>query len=119
MSLFKKLMGYPADDVSKPHNYNQKKEVSMQRDLIEFVKITSSEQAVGLADQLLDQIPLVVNFEELGVGESNQMIAFLSGVVYSIGGTNLQLRAKVFLFTADDNLSDGTIMEFFQEYKEE
>jgi cell division inhibitor SepF len=119
MSLFKKLMGYPADDASKPHNYHQKKEVNMQRDLIEFVKITSSDQAVGLADQLLDRVPLVVNFEDLGVSESNQMIAFLSGVVYSMDGTNLQLRSKVFLFTADENLKDGTIMEFFHEYKEE
>ena len=119
MNLFKKLMGYPADDATTPHNYNQKKEVNMQRDLLEFIKVTNSDQAVGLADHLLDRIPLVVNFEDLGVGESNQMIAFLSGVVYSISGTNLQLRSKVFLFTADENLTDGTIMEFFQEYKDE
>ena len=118
MNILKKMLGYPADTQTQ-HDYNKKKQVNLQRDLLEFVKVTSPNQAIPLADQVIDGTPLVVNFEELAVSEANQMIAFLSGVVYSINGTNLQVQPKVFLFTADENLKDGTIMEFYQEYKEE
>jgi len=118
MNILKKMLGYPADSQTT-HEYNKKKDVNIQRDLLEFVKVTSANQALSLADQILEGTPLVVNFEDLSVSEANQMIAFLSGVVYSINGTNLQMQAKVFLFTKDENLKDGTIMEFYQEYKEE
>jgi cell division inhibitor SepF len=118
MNVFKKMLGYPADTQST-HDYNKKKDVKIQRDLLEFVKVTSANQAVSLADQVLEGTPLVVNFEDLSVSEANQVISFLSGVVYSINGTNLQMQSKVFLFTADANLKDGTIMEFYQEYKED
>jgi cell division inhibitor SepF len=118
MNILKKMLGYPADTQTH-HDYNKKKQVNLQRDLIEFVKVTSASQALPLADQVIDGTPLVVNFDDLAVSEANQMIAFLSGVVYSINGTNLQMQSKVFLFTADDNLKDGSVMEFYQEYKEE
>jgi cell division inhibitor SepF len=118
MNVIKKMLGYPADTQST-HDYNKKKDVKIQRDLLEFVKVTSANQAISLADQILQGTPLVVNFEDLSVSEANQVISFLSGVVYSVNGTNLQMQSKVFLFTADENLKDGTIMEFYQEYKED
>lgn len=118
MSLFKKLLGYPAEEQAE-HTYHKKQDVEYMRDAIEFVKLAADTDMLQMADKLMNSVPLVINVEDLTISEANQAIAFLSGILYAKDGTNLQLSDKVFLFTLDENLSDGTIMEFYEEYKQD
>lgn len=116
MSFLKKILGYPEEEKKTKDIYESVEEDS--REQIEFLKLENVAQAQELADKILAGKPLVINFEDVDVLEANQVIAFLSGVVYVVGGANLQMQKKVFLFTKPENLEDGSIMEFYNQYKE-
>lgn len=123
MSILRKLFGYPIEEKELTENYsgdgtdeNQPKEA---RDRIVFEKLIDNTKAQELADKVIAGEPLVLNFEDLGVAESNQIIAFLSGVIYSIGGVNLRMTKKIFIFSKSENMDDGSIMHFYNQYREE
>ncbi len=123
MSILRKLFGYPIEEKELTENYdgnetgdNQPKEA---RDRIIFEKLVDNSKAQDLAAKLVAGEPLVINFEDLGVNESNQLIAFLSGVIYATGGVNLQMTKKIFIFSKDENMENGSIMHFYNQYREE
>jgi|GEM_PF-3414416 len=119
MSILKKLLGYPVpektEEVEKPIEDGAK----TARDRIVFEKLVDNDKAQELADKLIEGQPLVINLEDLSVNESNQIIAFLSGVTYTLGGINLQMTRRIFIFTIKENLDDGSIMQFYNQYREE
>jgi len=65
-----------------------------------------------LADQLIDNIPLVLSFEKLNVDDANKLIAFFSGVVYTLGGKYLRINDATFLFGSETAFNDGSLEEF-------
>ena len=117
MSIFKKMLGYPAEETSQV-DYTKSESNELARDMIEFVKVESAEEVLSLADKLLGGYPLVINFQEVPVSEANQIISFLSGIIYAKGGVNSSMQPKVFLFALDSVLEDGSVLEFYEEYKE-
>jgi cell division inhibitor SepF len=116
MSFLKKMLGYPEEEKKTKDIYEKVDEDA--REGMEFLKLVSAAQAQELADKVMAGKPLVVNFEDVDVSEANQVIAFLSGIVYVINGVNLQMQKKVFLFSNSENLEDGSIMDFYNQYKE-
>jgi cell division inhibitor SepF len=116
MSFLKKMFGYPEQEKKAMDAYESVDENA--REQIEFVKLESASQAQELANKLLASTPMVVNFEEVDVASANSVIAFLSGIIYAIEGVNLQMQKKVFLFSRQENMKDGSIMEFYEQYKE-
>lgn len=116
MSFLKKMFGYPEQEKKAVDAYESVDENA--REQIDFVKLESATQAQELANSLMAGTPLVVNFEEVDVASANSVIAFLSGIVYAINGVNLQMQKKVFLFSRSENMKDGSIMEFYEQYKE-
>ncbi|XMB66193.1 cell division protein SepF [Mycoplasmatota bacterium zrk1] len=123
MSILKKLLGYPVDDKELKEEYGKSEDIEQKdkeaKDKIIFEKMLDTSKAQELADKLIEGYPLVINFEDLGVHESNQMIAFLSGVSYTLQGINLQMTKKIFIFSKSENLEDGSIMHFYNQYREE
>ncbi|QVK20019.1 cell division protein SepF [Mycoplasmatota bacterium] len=123
MSIIKKLLGYPVDDKELKEEYSKSEDIEQKdkeaKDKIIFEKMLDTSKAQELADKLIEGYPLVINFEDLGVHESNQMIAFLSGVSYTLQGINLQMTKKIFIFSKSENLEDGSIMHFYNQYREE
>lgn len=116
MSFLKKMLGYPEEEKKVSDIYERVEEDA--RESMEFLKLESAAQAQELADKIMDGTPLVINFEDVDVSEANQVIAFLSGIIYCIDGINLQMQKKVFLFSKSENLEDGSIMDFYNQYKE-
>ncbi len=116
MSFLKKMLGYPEEEKKTKDIYERVDEDA--REQMEFLKLASASEAQELADKIIDGKSLVINFEDVDVSEANQVIAFLSGIVYVIKGVNLQMQKKVFLFTRSENLEDGSIMDFYNQYKE-
>lgn len=117
MSFLKKMLGYPEEEKDTKDIYEKNTDENA-RESMEFVKMTSSIQAQDLADQIMEGTPLVINFEEVDVSLANQIISFLSGIIYVVDGINLQMQKKVFLFSRNENLEDGSIMDFYNQYKE-
>ena len=79
--------------------------------------IMDPNKAVGYADNLLKGIPLCLGFGELEIDEANKIIAFLSGVVYAVGGVAKQLNDNAFLFARKEEFIDGSLNEFLKNFK--
>ncbi len=68
------------------------------------------EQFLELADIIMDNRPVAINFEEISPAtEVDRAVAFLSGVIYALNGEVHRLGSKTFLFASEVALKDGTI----------
>ncbi len=87
-------------------------------DRLELVKMNPEIDVFDLAEALMRRKPLIVDFEDHRVIESNQAIMFLSGVVYAIDGEVEVIREKVFVFATKKDLKDKTLRKALAKYKE-
>ena len=87
-------------------------------DRIDFVMMNPEIDVFKLANKLLKGIPLMVNFEEFNLIESNRVITFLSGVVYAIDGEIEMIQDRIFLFATKKDYKDGSLRKFVNDYKE-
>ena len=98
----------------------QGESLSTAFDRVIFVSLSTDEDAyiTSLATELIDGHPLVLNFEELQPDPANKIMAFLSGVVFTLEGEIIQINKKVFLFARQQEFKDGTLKQFIDEYKD-
>ncbi len=89
-------------------------------DLIIFEKLQNDDDVylTGLADQMIDGHPLILNFEPLDIDQANKVIAFLSGIIYAIKGEIVNIQEKVFMFAKSDVYDDGSMEDFLKEIVE-
>ena len=74
------------------------------------------EQFLELADILINNRPLVINFEEVNnTVEINRAVAFLSGVSYALNGEVHRLGRETFLFATEGCLKDGTLRYYLND----
>ncbi len=95
-------------------------EKKLTSDLIIFEKLENDDDAylTGLADQMLDGHPLILNFEPLDIDQANKVVAFLSGIIYVIKGEIVNVQEKVFMFATSDVYDDGSMEDFLKEIVE-
>lgn len=74
------------------------------------------EQFLEIADILITNRPVVINFEEIKeTSEINRAVAFLSGVVYALNGEVHRLGRETFLFATEVALKDGTLRYYLND----
>lgn len=95
-----------------------KKKSGKAIDKVEFVLMEDNIDVYKLGDKLLKGAPLICNFEEHNIVESNQVIMFLSGITYAIDGEIEMIKEKIFLFATKQDYKDGSLRKFVNEYKE-
>ncbi|MBU1141702.1 MAG: cell division protein SepF [Firmicutes bacterium] len=95
-------------------------EKKIMSDQIIFEKLQNDDDVylTGLADQMLDGHPLILNFEPLDIDQANKVIAFLSGVIYVIHGEIVNVKEKVFMFASSDVYEDGSMEDFLKDIVE-
>ncbi len=84
----------------------------------EFIKVDDDTDVFSLADKLMYRNPLILNFEDFDVVESNRIIVFLSGVIYALDGDVEVIRDKIFAFATKKDLKDKDLRKFINKYKE-
>ncbi|MCI6717001.1 MAG: cell division protein SepF [Bacilli bacterium] len=68
------------------------------------------EQFMRLADIIIDNRPVIINFEGISSSiEINRAVAFLSGVVYGLNGEVHRLGNETFLFASHTAFEDGSL----------
>lgn len=87
-------------------------------DRIDFVMMSDDIDVFKLADKLLKGTPVMINYEDYNIIESNKVITFLSGVTYATDGEIEQVQEKIFLFATKKDYKDGSLRKFVNEYKE-
>ncbi len=84
----------------------------------EFIKVDEETDVFDLADKLLYRKPLILNFEDFDIVESNRIIVFLSGVIYALDGDVEVIRDKIMAFALKKDLKDKSLRSFINKYKE-
>lgn len=90
---------------------------AFERIIFEDLDTGDDDYIVSLANELINGSPLVVNFEKLDIDEANKVIAFLSGVMFAVGGKIERISSRIFLFARAQEFKDGTLKQFVDEYK--
>lgn len=62
----------------------------------------SFDQAAALAENLKNYRPVIINLEDLPVDEARQIIDFLSGAIYALGGRVRRITSGIFLFASSN-----------------
>ncbi len=87
-------------------------------DRTEFIRMSDEHTAFELADKLLRRNPLIINFEDYNVVESNRVIVFLSGVIYALDGEVELIKEKVMAFATKQDFRDKSLRDFIKKHKE-
>ncbi len=96
----------------------KKKPQKKAYDRTEFIKVDEDVDVFELADKLMLGKPLILNFEEFDLIESNRFIVFLSGVIYALDGNVEVIRDKIMAFATKADLKDKSLRKFINKYKE-
>ena len=99
------------------------KEIKKDKDVefkrVEFISVEDDKTVLELANKIMLGIPLCLNFDECLVEEANQVVSFLSGVIYALDGVIQPLSKKIFLLAQKSSFKDGSLNRFIEQYKEE
>jgi|SRR5690554_5834203 len=90
---------------------------AFDRIIFEDLDTDEDDYIVSLANEVINGNPLVINFEKLDVDEANKVIAFLSGVIFAVGGKIERINSRIFLFARTQEFKDGTLKQFVADYK--
>ncbi len=75
------------------------------------------DQMLELADSVLSNCPILVNFEAVkDVNKCNQVLSFLSGVIYACGGESYQIGNESYLIASDKAFEDGSLRRWVVEF---
>lgn len=74
-------------------------------------------QLLDLADILIANRPLLLNFEEIrSLNDINHVVSFLAGVVYALGGEVHRLGEETRLFATKVAFEDGTLHRYIKDF---
>jgi len=80
-----------------------------------LVEPRTYSESTEIADHLKNRRAVVVNLQSIDHEQGRQIIDFLSGVVYAIGGDIQKIGSSIFLCTPDNVEVTGNITDFLPE----
>lgn len=72
-------------------------------------KLSQADDGADLAQEIMAGNPVAINVVDLDASTANKILAFLTGVVYALGGIHYKIKENVYLFTKKENLEDGSL----------
>jgi len=82
-----------------------------------LVEPRTYSEATEIADHLKNRRAVVVNLQQIEKDEGRQIIDFLSGAVYTIGGEIQKIGANIFLCAPDNVEVSGNISALVKEHE--
>jgi len=76
-----------------------------------LVEPRTYSEATDIADQLKNRRAVVVNLQRIDYEQGRQIVDFLSGAVYTIGGDIQKIGSDIFLCTPDNVEVSGNISD--------
>ncbi|MDD3477767.1 MAG: cell division protein SepF [Candidatus Izemoplasmatales bacterium] len=98
-----------------------KKQVSVSTDVdLEDVKFYRVQDASGIydyAEVVMHRVPIVMNFDSCLLSEANEVLLFLTGVLYACDGEVVKIQDKIYLMAQKSDLAGPTLKKFIAEYQ--
>ena len=82
-----------------------------------IVRDASDDQTMEICDMILSGKPVLANFSKISPSNANEMLAFISGVIYATDGHIEKLESKSFLFARKEEYEDGSLYQYIEDSK--
>jgi len=100
--------------------FSKKKKIeatNVDFDDLKFYRVTDSKAIYDYAEQIMHRYPIVLNFTDCLISEANEVLMFLSGVLYACDGEIVQIQDKIYLLAQKSDLLGPTLTKFINDYK--
>ncbi|MGB3161353.1 cell division protein SepF [Carnobacterium sp.] len=98
---------------SKVVSFNQQS--SMKQAKITIIEPRVYSEVQGIADILLKEQSVVLNFVRMDEEQAKRIVDFLTGTVYALGGDIQRIGDEIFLCTPENVSIDGTLNDIMRE----
>jgi cell division inhibitor SepF len=102
MSLFERKKAETASDIGF--------------DSLKFFRIQDSQKIYDYAEKIMHRVPIVVNFSDCLITEANEVLMFLTGVLYACDGEIVKIQDKIYLMAQKNDLNGPTLKRFVSQY---
>lgn len=103
MALFKKNVEVPSSDITLED--------------VKFYRVQDSKGIYDYAEVIMHRIPIVLNLENCLIVEANEVLLFLSGVLYACDGEVVKIQDKIYLMAQKNDVNGPTLKRFIAEYQ--
>jgi len=88
-------------------------------DRMEYTIVTENtkEALFKICDTILSGKAVLANFDKLSADDANEMLPFISGVVYAKEGEVYKLDERLFLFGRKEEFEDGSLYQYVEDTK--
>lgn len=90
---------------------------SFDRMEYKIVVDSSKETLLRICDIILSGKAVLANFTNIEIVAANDMLSFISGVVYAKSGKVCKLDTKLFLFGRKEEFADGSLDQYVEDTK--
>ncbi len=88
----------------------------IQFDDLKFYRVTDSDGIYDYADVIMRRVPIVLNFSDCILQEANEVLLFLTGVLYACDGEIVKIQDKMYLMAQKSDLLGPTLTKFINDY---
>lgn len=96
---------------------NQLEATDVQFDQLQFFRVTDAKGIYDFADKIMRRYPIVLNFSDCLISEANEVLLFITGVLYACDGEIVKIQDKIYLLAQKSDLLGPTLTNFINDYK--
>lgn len=82
-----------------------------------IIQDNSEEEMFKICDTILGGRAVLANFDKLEDNDANEMLLFISGVIYATEGKIFKLDSRLFLFGRKEEYEDGSLLQYIEDTK--
>ena len=86
---------------------------------VHFAIVNDNKDIYKHAERIMHRIPLVLNFSSCLISEANEMLSFLTGVLYACDGEIVKIQDKIYLMAQKSDLLGPTLSRFINENRKD
>ncbi|MDD3122305.1 MAG: cell division protein SepF [Candidatus Izemoplasmatales bacterium] len=84
---------------------------------VKFYRVQDSKGIYDYAEIIMHRVPIVLNLENCLISEANEVLLFLSGVLYACDGEVVKIQDKIYLMAQKSDLNGPTLKRFVSDYQ--
>ncbi|MDD3382483.1 MAG: cell division protein SepF [Bacilli bacterium] len=82
-----------------------------------FIQDSSDTELFKIAKSILAGFPALVGLEKVEKRRANEVLAFLTGVVFAHEGDYIKMDEKIYLFAKKEEFEDGSLRQYVKDSK--
>jgi len=83
---------------------------------LKFYRVQDTSGIYDYAEMIMHRLPIVLNFSDCLITEANEVLMFLTGVLYACDGEIVKIQDKIYLMAQKSDLLGPTLQKFIHDY---